>query len=80
MQEKIYSFFIKIALLPFKIYRLIISPFYAPTCRFVPSCSEYAIEAVKIHGVFKGGYLTLKRILKCHPFSKKSGLDEVPKD
>lgn len=47
------------------------------SCRFYPTCSNYAIEAIEIHGSFKGMYLTIKRILKCNPFSK-GGIDLVP--
>jgi putative membrane protein insertion efficiency factor len=48
-----------------------------PTCRFAPSCSAYAIEALERHGVFRGGWLTLKRLLRCHPWGG-SGFDPVP--
>ena len=47
-------------------------------CRFYPTCSNYAIEAISIHGSIKGIYLTIKRILRCNPFNKKSGIDLVP--
>lgn len=47
-------------------------------CRFYPTCSNYAIEAITIHGAFKGSFLTFKRILRCNPFNKKSGIDLVP--
>lgn len=47
------------------------------SCRFYPTCSNYAIEAIEVHGSFKGMYLTIKRILKCNPFSK-GGIDLVP--
>ena len=49
----------------------------APTCRFAPSCSAYAIEALERHGAFRGGWLTLKRLLRCHPWGG-SGVDPVP--
>jgi len=49
----------------------------APTCRFIPTCSEYALEAVQKYGAVKGSYLAAKRILRCHPFSK-GGYDPVP--
>jgi len=48
-----------------------------PTCRFMPSCSAYAIEALERHGAFRGGWLTLKRLLRCHPWGG-SGYDPVP--
>lgn len=51
-------------------YRKYISPLKKPCCRFVPTCSEYALQAVKKYGAFKGGFLALKRVLKCHPFNK----------
>ena len=49
-------------------YRKYISPLLGPNCRFQPTCSHYALEAVEKYGFFKGGYLSIKRILKCHPF------------
>ena len=60
-----------------QLYRLIISPLFPPSCRFHPSCSVYAQEAIEVHGVFKGIWLGLKRISKCHPFHK-GGYDPVP--
>ncbi|MGL5330056.1 MAG: membrane protein insertion efficiency factor YidD [Peptostreptococcaceae bacterium] len=51
-----------------ELYRKYISPMIGPTCRFYPTCSQYSIEAFKKYGLFKGMYLTIKRILKCHPF------------
>lgn len=47
-------------------------------CRFYPTCSNYAIEAIDKHGSIKGTYLTIKRLLRCNPFNKKSGIDLVP--
>lgn len=58
-------------------YQLIISPLLGPSCRYYPSCSQYAIEAMKIHGVFKGSYLAVHRVLRCHP-GCKGGYDPVP--
>ena len=58
-------------------YRNCISPFLPPTCRYTPTCSQYAIEAIQKYGPFKGGWLALKRILRCHPFGG-SGYDPVP--
>lgn len=63
--------------LPIKAYRLIISPLLPPSCRFQPSCSDYAIGALEQHGVFRGGLLTAKRLLRCHPWGA-SGFDPVP--
>lgn len=60
-----------------RLYQLIISPWLGTNCRFQPTCSEYAQEAVEKHGPFKGSWLTLKRLGKCHPWGG-SGIDEVP--
>ena len=54
-----------------------ISPFFPPICRFKPTCSEYGIQAIKKHGVFKGGVFTVKRIFSCHPWGGE-GHDPVP--
>lgn len=64
-------------LLLIKIYQTIISPFTPSTCRFQPTCSHYAKEALKKHGFFRGGWLAIKRILSCHPWGR-SGYDPVP--
>ena len=61
-----------------KVYRSVISPLHKPCCRFIPTCSEYAVLAIEKYGALKGGYLAVRRILRCHPFSKKSGYDPVP--
>lgn len=58
-------------------YRFFVSPLKGPCCRFVPTCSEYALEAVKKYGALKGSYLAVKRICKCHPFHR-GGYDPVP--
>ncbi|WZX99365.1 membrane protein insertion efficiency factor YidD [Bacillus sp. FSL W7-1360] len=60
-----------------RLYQRCISPLKPPSCRFYPTCSHYGIEAIKLHGALKGGYLTCKRILKCHPFHP-GGFDPVP--
>lgn len=61
-----------------KFYQVCISPLKGgPTCRFTPTCSQYALEAIRKYGPFKGGWLALKRILRCHPWGG-SGYDPVP--
>lgn len=59
------------------LYRYLISPLLGPSCRFTPTCSEYAQTAVVRFGVIKGGWLAIKRIVSCHPWGK-SGYDPVP--
>lgn len=63
--------------LPIRLYQRLISPLTPPSCRFVPSCSEYGAQAVLVHGVLKGSLLSIWRILRCHPFTE-GGLDPVP--
>ncbi|MDF2963099.1 MAG: hypothetical protein K0S39_4834 [Paenibacillus sp.] len=58
-------------------YRRFISPLKPPTCRFYPTCSQYALEALELHGPSKGSWLTVKRVCKCHPFHP-GGIDYVP--
>ncbi|MBO1625130.1 MULTISPECIES: membrane protein insertion efficiency factor YidD [Bacillus] len=60
-----------------RFYQKFISPMTPPACRFYPTCSHYGLEAFQKHGAFKGFWLTLKRILKCHPFHP-GGFDPVP--
>ena len=60
-----------------RFYRAHISPYTPPTCRFIPTCSQYALEAIEKYGAAKGGWLALKRILKCHPFHRGEH-DPVP--
>jgi uncharacterized protein len=77
--------YLKLITLPFsylfigiiKIYQYSISPLLGPACRYTPSCSQYGIEALKKYGIFKGGYLTIKRIASCHPWGGH-GHDPVP--
>ena len=66
-----------VALWLIRVYKRYISPFFPPCCRFQPTCSQYAYEAIERYGFVKGMYLALKRILKCHPFHK-GGYDPVP--
>ncbi|MGM7690811.1 membrane protein insertion efficiency factor YidD [Staphylococcus felis] len=60
-----------------RIYQRFISPLTPPSCRFYPTCSNYTLEAIRVHGAIKGTWLGIKRILKCHPFHK-GGFDPVP--
>ena len=60
-----------------KIFRVFISPLTPPSCRYTPTCSQYMVEAVLKYGPFKGGWLGIKRILRCHPWGG-SGYDPVP--
>jgi uncharacterized protein len=59
------------------VYQKVISPAFPPSCRFVPTCSQYAKEAVLRHGALKGAYLAVRRLLRCHPFHA-GGYDPVP--
>ena len=63
--------------LPVRAYRLIGSPWVGANCRYHPTCSAYALEALEKHGGLKGGWLALRRILRCHPLGR-SGIDNVP--
>ena len=71
----------QVLILPFvlliKFYRKFISPYLPNSCRYTPTCSQYALEALQKHGLFKGGWLALKRILRCNPWGG-SGYDPVP--
>jgi putative membrane protein insertion efficiency factor len=60
-----------------KVYQTVLSPLLPPTCRFHPTCSSYAILAIRKHGALRGAALTLRRIARCHPFSA-GGFDPVP--
>jgi putative membrane protein insertion efficiency factor len=57
-------------------YQLVISPLFPPACRFTPTCSHYSMEAINRHGLGKGLYMTVRRLLRCHPFHK-GGYDPV---
>jgi uncharacterized protein len=65
------------ALFLITIYRKVVSPLKPPTCRFYPTCSAYALEAIKKYGLFKGGGLAIKRIVRCNPLNP-GGFDPVP--
>ncbi len=60
-----------------RFYQYAISPLFGSSCRYTPSCSQYGVEAIKKHGAWKGGWLTIKRIGRCHPWGG-SGYDPVP--
>ena len=61
--------FARVFILPIRFYRYFISPMFPPSCRFHPTCSAYAIEVILKYGIFKGTYLALVRISKCHPWN-----------
>lgn len=63
--------------LPVRAYRLVFSPWVGHNCRYDPTCSAYALEALRVHGGLKGGWLALRRILRCHPWGGM-GVDDVP--
>ncbi len=73
--------FKQILIFPFvglvRLYQSAISPYFPSSCRFTPTCSQYTIEALQIHGLFKGSWLAINRIIKCHPWGG-SGYDPVP--
>ena len=73
------NIFTKLLIKLIKIYKYIISPLIGPSCRYLPSCSEYSIEALKTYGFIKGFSLSLKRIMSCHPWGN-SGFDPVKKE
>jgi len=70
------KFTVRPALILIRAYQYIISPMLGPTCRFYPTCSEYAYQAIERYGLLKGSFLSLKRILRCHPFHP-GGIDPV---
>lgn len=72
--KKIFSF---ILILPIRFYQRCISPMFPPACRYTPTCSHYAVEAIQKHGPIKGLWLAIKRICRCHPWGG-CGHDPVP--
>lgn len=68
----------KVFLALIRFYQKAISPYTPPCCRFTPTCSAYAVEAIQKYGALKGGYLALRRLLRCHPFYKGDFFDPVP--
>lgn len=71
------EFLIWLFTLPILFYRRFISPFKRPCCKFYPTCSTYALQALRKYGIIKGGYLAVRRLLRCHPWSL-GGIDYVP--
>ena len=68
----------RVLLFLIRCYRKYISPMKAPCCRFIPTCSAYALEAVEKYGAWKGGFLALKRLMKCHPFLRQKSIEYDP--
>ena len=66
----------RMLMLLIKFYRMFISPLKPPSCRYIPTCSEYALLAVERYGALRGGWMAVKRVLRCHPFHK-GGYDPV---
>ncbi|WP_150237185.1 membrane protein insertion efficiency factor YidD [Nocardiopsis quinghaiensis] len=69
--------FARVLILPIRGYQRFVSPLFPPVCRFYPSCSAYAVEALRVHGALYGLWLGIRRIARCHPFNP-GGLDPVP--
>lgn len=72
---------VALLLAPIRFYRLIISPMFPPVCRFQPTCSQYAMDAIATHGPLKGLWLAVRRLMRCHPITwlgGSSGFDPVP--
>jgi len=67
----------KLLIFPIRAYRYLISPLFGPHCRYTPTCSQYAIEAIETHGAIKGCWLAIKRLSSCHPWHA-GGYDPVP--
>lgn len=75
--NRIFRLLAELLILPIRFYRKFISPLTPPSCRYTPTCSEYAVEALRKYGPFKGGRLALRRLLSCHPWGGH-GYDPVP--
>ncbi|RJP74622.1 MAG: membrane protein insertion efficiency factor YidD [Candidatus Abyssobacteria bacterium SURF_17] len=67
----------KLLIFAIKVYKVALSPLLPPACRFYPTCSEYAVQAIEKHGALKGSFLAAQRILRCHPLCE-GGFDPVP--
>ena len=75
--NRIFRLLAELLILPIQFYRKFISPLTPPSCRYTPTCSEYAVEALRKYGPFKGGWLALRRLLSCHPWGGH-GYDPLP--
>ena len=78
INKKIHKFAISLIICFIKLYQILISPLIKNNCRYLPTCSQFTIEALNEHGIIKGIYYSFKRILSCHPMGGK-GYDPVPK-
>ena len=67
----------KVLILLIRAYQVVLSPFFGGACRFLPSCSAYAVEAIATHGAWRGGLLAVRRLSRCHPLGR-AGFDPVP--
>lgn len=67
----------RVMLAALRAYKLLLSPLFTGSCRYLPTCSDYAAQAIREHGAMRGGWLALRRLARCHPFGG-SGLDAVP--
>jgi len=76
MSDK-YSLLIRLELAALRAYKVLISPYFAGSCRFLPSCADYAAEAIGRHGAIRGTWLAARRLARCHPLCK-AGHDPVP--
>jgi putative membrane protein insertion efficiency factor len=68
----------RVLALPIRAYRLLLSPWVGHSCRFEPTCSAYALEALERHGALRGGWLAVRRLARCHPWGG-AGIDDVPR-
>jgi len=69
---------VRLALWLLRSYKLLISPYFRGSCRFLPSCADYSAEALAVHGFWRGGWLTIRRLARCHPMCH-AGYDPVPR-
>ncbi len=77
MKEKLHNIIIFPFIMLIRFYQIFISPLLGPSCRYSPTCSAYTLEALRVHGLFYGGWLSIKRIISCNPWGG-SGYDPVP--